>query len=374
MYRNPPKKILLIQTAFIGDVILVTPLINGLKMIFPDALIDVVVVPQCEILLENNPNVHEIHCFNKRKNKLQNLLKLINAIKDKRFDLSVSPHSSLPSGLISFLARIPYRIGFKRNLQQYLLTKSIIHAPISEHKHKIVTELSLLKILPLELKERKPIDNKYLYLIDKNGYTYDIPLQTTLYPTAENDQKAEEVFGALPENKGVIVLTPGSVWFTKRWSMHRFRVLAERLVEQGFAVLLSGSASEYDICDYIQCAVQTRYPEKTGAIVCVAGKFNLLDSAALIGRVSLVVCNDSGTLHIANAMATPVFALFGPTTQNIGYFPFGERDFVFEVELDCRPCGRHGGKRCPKGHHNCMQMISVDTVFEKVLEFFDDIG
>jgi len=366
---SPIKKILLIQTAFIGDVILITPLINGLKMIYPEATLDVVVIPKCESILKNNPHVRKIYCFDKKKGLLT-LYRLIFAIRSERYDLSVSPHSSLRSGLIPSLAGIPHRIGFQRNLQRYLLTKSIIHAPVSEHLHKVVKNLSLLKILPLELREQKPIDHKYMYLADNNGKSFQIPLQTTIYPLPENHQCTEEVLQSLPKSKGVIVLAPGSVWFTKRWSIHRFLVLAERLVEAGFAIVLTGSADEYSICEYIHSAVQTRFPEKSGAILCKAGEFSLLDSVALIRQVSLVVCNDSGTLHMANATQTPVFAFFGPTTQDIGYFPFGEQDFVFEVDLSCRPCGSHGGRYCPQHHHNCMQMISVDTVYEKVVEFF----
>jgi len=342
------KKILVIQTAFIGDVILITPLINGLKQIYPEALIDVVVIPQCKALLENNPNVRKIHCFDKHK---RGLLRFIFAIKSEVYDLSVSPHSSLRSGLIPFLARIPYRIGFKRNLQRFLLTKSIVHAPASEHKHKVVKNLSLLTLLPIES-------------------SCNFPLQTSLFPTLENYHKTERLLGSLPENKRIVLLAPGSVWFTKRWPAVKFLELAERLVNSGYVVVLTGSADERDLCKHIQSEVYTKYPHLTGAVTSVAGEFNLMDSVALIEKVQLVVCNDSGTLHMANAVQTPVFAFFGPTTQDIGYFPFGSDDLVFEVELPCRPCGSHGGQRCPKGHFNCMEMIGVDDVFQKVIEFF----
>jgi len=344
------KKILVIQTAFIGDVILITPLINGLKQIYPEAAIDVVVIPQCKALLENNPNVRKIHCLDKHK---RGLLRFISAIKSEGYDLSVSPHSSLRSGLIPFLARIPYRIGFKRNLQRFLLTKSIVHAPASEHKHKVVKNLSLFTLLPIES-------------------SYNFPMQTTLFPTAENYRKVEGFLDSLPEHKPVVILAPGSVWFTKRWPLHKFLELAEQLVNSGYVVVLTGSAGERELCEHIQSEVNTKYPQKIGAVACVAGEFDLMDSVALIEKVQLVVCNDSGTLHMANAVKTPVFAFFGPTTQDIGYFPFGDEDLVFEVELPCRPCGSHGGQRCPKGHHNCMEMINVDDVFQKVIEFFNE--
>jgi len=97
---------------------------------------------------------------------------------------------------------------------------------------------------------------------------------------------------------------------------------------------------------------------------------SILESAAVVGLCDLMICNDSGALHMANAMKTDVFAFFGPTVQSIGYFPFRETDFVFELNMECRPCSSHGGRKCPLGHHLCVKDISPETVFDKVVERF----
>jgi heptosyltransferase-2 len=188
-----------------------------------------------------------------------------------------------------------------------------------------------------------------------------------LYPDEKNYQKVERVLtGVNPATTRLVVIAPGSVWYTKRWPLERYALLTERLVVNGYTVFLSGSGDEKGINEYILHRVLKKYPDKSGFIHCTAGKFDLLDTAALISKVGLVICNDSGTLHIANAMKTPVFAFFGPTVKDIGYFPFGEQDHVFEVDVPCRPCGSHGGRKCSKGHFDCMMKIEVDTVLDRV--------
>jgi len=339
-------KILVIQTAFIGDVILITPLLKGIKEIYPNSELDVVVHPKCWNVLHNNPYVNKI--WNLEKRNLLVFIRFIFKIRRVKYDISVSPHSSFRSGLISLLGGIKCRIGFKRNLQQYLLTKSIIH---DKTGHKVYKNLRLLELLP-------------------NCSGVAPSPKTCLYPIEKNYKKVEKLMaGVNPATTKSVLIAPGSVWFTKRWPLEKYALLTEKLISKGYTIFLSGSAGEKSINEYILHRTLNKYPDKSNHIICTAGKFDLLDTAALIEKVDLVICNDSGTLHIANAMQTTVFAFFGPTVKSIGYFPLGEKDYVFEVDLPCRPCGKHGGKKCPKKHFNCMEMITVDDVFEKVCEY-----
>ena len=124
-----------------------------------------------------------------------------------------------------------------------------------------------------------------------------------------------------------------------------------------------GSPEERSICEQIDPGSRT---------LNLAGKLSLLESAAVISKCDLMVCNDSGAMHIANAVKTDVFVFFGPTVQRIGYSPFGERDEVFELPLECRPCSSHGTKTCPLGHHDCMKLIYSETVLAKVQEKFGE--
>ncbi|MCL2062982.1 MAG: hypothetical protein FWG98_01225 [Candidatus Cloacimonetes bacterium] len=492
-------KILLIQTAFIGDVILVTPLIYSLKKLYPDSSIDVMVIPQCAKLLENNPSINKIISFDKKHKGFWEFLSFIKCLRKESYDISISPHSSFRSGLIPFLAGIKKRIGFKRYIQQFFLTHKIAH-PKGMHKR-----LKNLRLLELICPPPTPPINVWGDLrcgINSSDRTH-------LYPTIQNYQKAQNLLESLPQNQKIILIAPGSVWFTKRWPLKNYTLLTQKLLAAGFNVILSGNSQERELTEQILNtphseiasreiqvsnlaktldeakniqsidsqerelteqilppphseiasrevqvsnlaktlgeakniqsidsperelteqilntphseiasreiqvsnlaktlgeakniqSIDSQERELTEQILnhphseiasreiqvsnlaktlgeakniqSIAGSFSLLDTAALIEKVDLVVCNDSGTLHIANAMQTPVFAFFGPTVKDIGYFPFNAKDFVFEVDLGCRPCGSHGGKKCPQGHLNCMEMISVETVYEKIISFF----
>jgi heptosyltransferase-2 len=192
-----------------------------------------------------------------------------------------------------------------------------------------------------------------------------------LFPQKANYDKATAFLETLTFDNKIILIAPGSVWFTKRWTEEKYISLIEKLLELDYVLILSGSPAEKTLCENIQYKVKKLIPEKSHLLKNICGEYDLLDSAALIDKVELVICNDSGTLHIANAMNTPVYAFFGPTVQNIGYFPYREKDFVFEINLNCRPCGSHGGVKCPKKHFKCMELITVEMVLNKINRFFD---
>jgi len=302
----------------------------------------VLVSPICVKLLENNPAINNIHTLKKK-----HYFKLISDLKREKYDLSISPHSSFRSALTAFLARIKHRIGFKRYLQQVFLTKCIKHR---KGVHKIYKNLDLLKILP------------------NNIEVENISISTNLYPTEKNYKKVDQLLRELikVEKSTTIILAPGSVWYTKRWPLEYYLELTNKLLEKNFYIILLGSPTEKSLCDYI--ILNTIRKEK---IKNVSGEFDLLDAAALVRKIDLVICNDSGMLHIANAMDTPVFAFFGPTTKNIGYYPFKENDFIFEINIPCRPCGSHGGDKCKKGHFNCMKLLNPDIVFQRIVNVYN---
>jgi len=186
-------------------------------------------------------------------------------------------------------------------------------------------------------------------------------IQTELFPDANDFKKAYQLISELDPFKKKIAFSPGSVWHTKRWLETYYRELAQKLVEVGFSIVLVGSPEEKELCERI----------KPGSdAITIAGNATVLESAAVLKNCDLLISNDCGALHIANAMKTNVYAIFGPTITQIGYFPFRKNDFVFETELPCRPCGSHGGQKCPKGHHLCMKKITPDSIYQKVLKHF----
>lgn len=301
------------------------------------SLLDVMVIPQTAGVLENNPNINEIILFDKRKNKILAFLKTLLLLKKNKYDIAITPHSSVTTALLLKYASIKIRIGYDRWSAAKHLTDKVPHP---DGIHKTDKNLSLLTVLTDKLFSN----------------------QTELFPSSEMSVKADKLTnGIKSKTKNIIALAPGSVWFTKKWPTEYYKILAEQLVEHNFGVVLIGSKDEKEICNEV-------LPNKNG--INLAGELSLLESAAAISKCDLMICNDSGALHIANAVKTDVFSFFGPTVQSIGYFPFRENDFVFEREMDCRPCGSHGGKSCHLKHHECMKMIYPEEVLKKVLEKF----
>lgn len=133
--------------------------------------------------------------------------------------------------------------------------------------------------------------------------------------------------------------------------------MVKRLIELGFGIVFIGSKLERDLCEEIK-------PNRN--VLNLAGELSITESAAVIKECDLMICNDSGALHIANAVQTDVMAFFGPTVKSIGYYPFREEDLVLEIDLECRPCSTHGENSCKLEHHNCMRKIEPDIVVQKV--------
>ena len=329
------KKILIIHTAFIGDVILLTPLIKAIKKCFPDSQIDVLVVPACKNILENNPNINTILTFDKENRKISSFFKIFGKLRETKYDIAFLAHSSLTTALLTFLGKIPERIGFDRWLARYFLTKKV---KFRKNIFRIQKNLDLIRAISNEKFEQ----------------------QTELFSNNTIKNKISKLVNPY-KNKKLIAVAPGSIWFTKRWPEEYYHILCKKLAEQDYFLFLVGSPDENEICEKIK-------PDKNAIVV--AGKLTILESAELIKRCELMICNDSGALHLANAVKTDVSAIFGPTVKGNGYFPFRENDFIFEVDLPCRPCGSHGSKKCPKGHHKCMRLIKPKIILGKILSRF----
>ena len=328
-------KILIIQTAFLGDVILITPLIKAAKKLFPESVLDVLVIPQTYGVLQHNLYINEILIFDKRKNKILNFLKTLFLLRKRHYDIALLPHSSMTTSFLTFFSHIKTRIGFGRWLSSSLLTHRI---PFRKRVHRIEKNLDLLKPFSVE--------------------KFDV--QTELFPDIYEIESTEHLLSELDPYKKKIALAPGSIWHTKRWLQSYYKKLAQKLVEAGFSIVLVGSPEEKELCERIKPISDT---------INVAGKTSVLESAAILKNCDLLICNDCGALHLANAMKTDVFAIFGPTIKDFGYYPFRKNDHIFEVELSCRPCGSHGQMKCPLGHHNCMKLIEPEMVFFKIINY-----
>ncbi|MDZ7262192.1 MAG: lipopolysaccharide heptosyltransferase II [candidate division KSB1 bacterium] len=335
------NKILIIQTAFIGDVVLTTPLARATKQSFANSKVHFLVIPSTSNVLENNPYIDQLMVYDKRGKErgFRHILKLAWKLTRERYDLALLPHRSFRSALIAFLAHIPRRLGFDTSAAPFLLTQRI---PYQRDLHEVERNLTLLK--PFQV---NPIHK-----------------QPEIYPDEKDRQVVDHFFDhqGINQNYDLIALAPGSIWPTKRWPEERYAQLAQKLIEQSSStVILVGSKQDQTLCQWI--AGQTK-----GPIYNAAGEFTLRQSAELLRRCRLLVSNDSAPMHLAVAIGTRVVAIFGPTVPGFGFYPYGPGHVVIEKELACRPCGLHGGTRCPSGSFQCMKGISVEEVFQVIKE------
>jgi heptosyltransferase-2 len=159
-----------------------------------------------------------------------------------------------------------------------------------------------------------------------------------------------------------VVLAPGASMFSKRWPVEKFQALAQRLVEKQIPVRLTGGPAEVDLC----AAIEKAAPRVENA----CGE-SLDEATGAIAKAAVVVANDSGLAHLARATRTPTLILFGPTAREV-HDVTGERTVLLNQEVACAPCSPHGERRCPRGHHRCMEMLSVDRVLTHVADLLRD--
>jgi heptosyltransferase-2 len=334
------SKILIIQTAFLGDVILCTPLIKAIRKLFPNSFISFLLIPQTKNILENNPHLNEIIVYDKkgREKGVKNFFRMVEKIKKRNFDLAIIPHRYLRSALLAYLAKIPQRIGFDKSIGSFLFTKRVTY---QNNWHEVERNLSLLSDFNHGLLDRTP----------------------ELFPGSEDFSYASQLLrdSGVKENDKMVGIAPGSVWATKRWLPERFAEVSDFLIEEaGAKVIFLGSKEDEKLCSEIAKLME----EKP---VILTGKTNILQSAAIISKCEVILSNDSAPVHIASAMRKPVVAIFGSTVPEFGFAPYGEGNIIIEKKMKCRPCGIHGENRCPKKHFKCMTEITTQEVFEALL-------
>ena len=290
--------------------------------------------------MENNPHLNEVIVYDKRgKNKgPKNFFKMVEKIKMKDFDLAIIPHRYLRSALLAYLARVPQRIGFDKSVGSFLFTKKVTY---QSNWHEVERNLHLL-----------------------DDFSYDLLDGTPeLFPSTEDYSYASQLLrdSGVKENDKTVGIAPGSVWATKRWLPERFAEISDLLIkEAGAKVIFLGSNEDEELCSETANLME----EKP---VILAGKTNVLQSAAIISKCKVILSNDSAPVHIASAMKKPVVAIFGSTIPEFGFAPYGEGNIVIEKKMECRPCGIHGKNRCPEKHFKCMTEITTKEVVQALL-------
>lgn len=319
------KKILIIQTAFLGDVILATPVISELKRLYPSSKIDVLVREGNESLLANNLKINSVFTFDKKNGKVKAIFSLIKTFREKQYDLVINLHRFGSSGILAGLSKGKKRYGFAKNPFSFLYTKKFSHE-IGNGKHEVERNLSIIKEFGA---------------VEK--------LKPELFPSEDDFAIADQITSG-----SYFCFAPASVWFTKQLPVSKWIELINYYTEFGTVYLLGGKG-DLEFCNSI--IEQTE--SKMG--INLAGQLNLLESAALMKDATRNFVNDSGPLHIASSMNAPVTSFFCSTIPDFGFGPLSDDSEIKQVivKLACRPCGLHGHKACPKDNFECGNNIDL---------------
>jgi len=322
--EDPRPTTLLIQTAFLGDVVLTTPLLAVLAE--RHGPLDVVTTPAAAPLLETHPAVASVIRYDKRAadRGLVGVVRLARRLRGRGYERVYLPHRSWRSAALALLSGAPERVGFAGGPAAACYTRRV---PRPATGHEV---------------------ERLLALAGGSG-TGAPPVRIEL--TADDRAAADAWLRERRIGDGFVALAPGSIWGTKRWPGY-----AELAAALDAPVVVVGGREDAPLAQAVAAAAAGRGHSAAGAL-------GLRVSAALIARAAVLVTNDSAPLHLATATGTPVVAIFGPTVPAFGFGPRGARDRVVEhAALECRPCSAHGPQVCPLAHHRCMKELSVESV------------
>jgi len=328
------KKILIIQTASLGDVILSTPLIEKLHHFYPKAKIDFILKYGYEGVLRRHPFLHHVIVWDKSEKKYEKLRELIEIVRSNKYDVVINVQRFASSGLITALSGAKMKIGFRKNPLSLLFTKRI--------NHKIGNETGNLHEI-----------NRNLKLIESFTDSSVFPIK--LYPSNLDFAKVSQY-----KTKRFITVSPGSLWFTKQFPEHKWVDFLASL-DKDLVVYLLGSGKEVDLCNRIISKSNHQISLN------LAGKLTFLESSALMKDAVMNYVNDSAPMHMASAMNAPTAAIFCSTVPEFGFGPLSDNANIIQLNenLSCRPCGLHGLKKCPKNHFRC----ATDINNEQLLKF-----
>jgi len=325
-------KFLIIQTAFIGDVILATAVAEKLHHRFPEAQIDFVLRKGNEALLNNHPFIKTVFVWDKKQGKLKNLFSITKQIRANHYDHIINLHRFASSGIIAGFSGAKEIVGFDKNPLSFLFTKKIKHE-IGSGKHEVERNQQLIEHLT-DIQSALP----------------------KLYPTASNFESVKKY-----KTTSFVCLAPTSVWFTKQYPKEKWIELCDQL-PSNLTIYLLGAPSDASACEDIKSS------SKHTNIINLSGKLNFLESAALMKDATMNYVNDSAPMHIASAMNAKTTAIYCSTIPAFGFGPLADNAQIIETKLalDCRPCGLHGHKACPKGHFKCGFSIETSELLKKL--------
>lgn len=315
-------KILIIRLSSIGDIVLATPMVRCLRTAVPSAQIDFLVKKKYSEILSANPYISNLIFFE------NNIFAHAARIKKEKYDFILDIHNNFRTFLLTLLSG----------------------AKILRYKNYMFRRFFLTEFGLNFYKEKVPVFQRYLKTAEPLGILYDNKGLDFFI-----DKNAENKFEQILKNQ-YIGICPVAVWKTKRWPKQNFVDLAKKILEkQDCEILIFGGKNDFDYCENIKIQIGPKAKNLCG--------LSLKETAVAIIKCKYLLTNDTGLMHIAEALKVPVVAFFGPTVEEFGFYPQSEKSKFFSKDIFCRPCSTKGSKKCPVGDFLCMTEISVEEVF-----------
>lgn len=338
-----PERVLVIKLRYLGDVLLSTPVLAALRTAFPGARLSMLVNQGTEVMLAENPHLDEVLIVERSGSPLRQL-RFAAALRRRRFDLVVDLTDGDRAAILSRLTGAPVRVGFNRG---------------DRWRGRLYTHLVPVRQQPV------PMVRQHLMALETLGIPVD-PSLPVLRIRASDESAAVVALASIEITPGerFVAIHPGARWWFKSWPAHQFAGLIDYIQGKlGLKVALLGGDQDQGIAKAILEHVDTGCRS-------LVGRLTVLEMAALLRRAALFVGNDSGPMHIAAALDTPVIGLFGPADPRV-WGPAGQGHTVFYKGVDCRPCFPGG---CLRGEQNCMRLIALDEVIPVVERMLEQPG
>ena len=328
------QRILIIQTAFIGDVVLATSLLEKLHQHYPTAQIDFLVRKGNESLFNNHPFLTKVLIWHKKESKYKHLFQLLQTIRNNKYDAVINLQRFAATGFLTAFSKAKVTIGFDKNPLSFLFSQKITHT-FSGNEGKALHE----------------IERNHLLI---QSLTDTVAAKPRLYPSIQDFEFVKQY-----QTGKYICIAPASVWFTKQFPTEKWISFIEQ-IPSDYTIYLIGGPSDSALCN--------KMVKANHSVISLAGKLNFLQSAALQEGATMNYVNDSAPMHFASSVNAPVTAVYCSTITGFGYGPLSDKSFVVEVKepLPCRPCGLHGKKACPLGHFDCAYKITNEQLLKEL--------
>ncbi|MGE5439773.1 MAG: glycosyltransferase family 9 protein [Bacteroidota bacterium] len=354
------EKILVIQTAFIGDAILTLPMLKKLKDIYPDSTIDVVTTPQASGIFRANPYTYKVYSYDKKgkDRSFISLLRFAGKIKSEGYTRIYSPHRSFRTSMLVLLSGVRETYGFS-NASLRQVYKNIV--PYNSSHHEVQRNLELL--------ERGSLTSDWRILPEVVAETEEKKKVTEFMAEVTRSIAQNGAAAGVKSASGVkfAAVAPGSVWMTKRFPKERFIEVINYLISCSYTVLLIGGKEDQEYSSGIASMFD-------GSVISTAGQFSIIETIEILRQCKVLVSNDSAPTHFGMCADIPVLTIYCSTVAAFGFYPYNSKSkYVSYDDLSCKPCGIHGRTQCPLKTFDCAYKLDIRTIARAIEEITADV-